>query len=162
MRRDDEGGGNGEVERLRAENAELRRFKRLIDELPFGVGIFKADGVSPGDMRALYSNAAASRQHSGMDLGAVAGRPLSEVAQAALAAPDSYNIPNTCQRVAERERAELMPAVAFGDTNSRAWFTVHVLPLGERIVASVGEDISARMRAEYEIRTLNRELEKSL
>jgi signal transduction histidine kinase/CheY-like chemotaxis protein len=156
-----DGGSNDEVERMRSEIAELRKFKRLIDALPFGVMIFQADGSAPEEMRALYGNASASR-HSGMDLSTGAGLPLREVAPAALAAPDSFNIPKTCQRVAERERAELMPAVAFGDTNSRTWFTVHVLPLGERIVASVGEDISARMHAEHEIRALNRELEKSL
>jgi signal transduction histidine kinase/CheY-like chemotaxis protein len=152
---------DSEFERLEREVEELRTFKRLVDRLPFGVVVLNATAADPDAPRTVYSNPRAEQQ-SQLDLVAARAPSVRAVGRAALDVPDSYNIAKTCQRVAEREQAELMPAVALGDTNSRAWFDVHALPLGGGLVACIGEDISARMHAEYEIRALNRELEKSL
>jgi signal transduction histidine kinase len=147
------------LERLLVSADQIRR---LADDLPFGIAIWRAESADPADLRLVYANTEASRQ-SGMQLGPLIGKTAREVLPAALLAPDAYNLPRMWQRVAEGGQRELMPAAHYGEQgHSKEWLNAHAVPLGERMVAAVYENISARMRDEQEIRDLNRELERSL
>jgi signal transduction histidine kinase len=152
-----------ELERLRARLAERKKLERLADDLPFGLTIWHAGSNDPGDLRLVYVNAQASIQWA-TDLAPMVGKTVREAMPATLQAPDAYNMPGMWQRVAESGQGEVMPAVRQsqqgGERNE--WVNAHAVPLGDRMVAAVHENITARMHAEQEIRSLNLELERSL
>ena len=72
------------LERLLVSADQIRR---LADDLPFGIAIWRAESADPGDLRLVYANTEASRQ-SGMELGPLVGKTAREVLPAALLAPD--------------------------------------------------------------------------
>jgi signal transduction histidine kinase/CheY-like chemotaxis protein len=151
-----------EIEDLQGQLKDPPKLKRLADGLPFGIAIWRAESDDPGDLRLLYANAEASLQWT-TELGPLVGKTVREALPMTLAAPDAYNLPRMWQRVATGGQRELMPAVRFGEQgHNKVWLNAHAVPLGDRVVAAVHEDIGARMRAEQEIRELNRELERSL
>ncbi len=121
-----------------------------------------AEGDDAADLRLLYANAEASR-HANIDLTQLVGKRVGEVFPNALAAPGSYNLPAMWQRAAVSDQREVMPAIWQRQGSGPArWLNAYAIPLGDRQVAAVHEDISARMQAEHEIRKLNLELQRSL
>ncbi|MFI5309258.1 MAG: PAS domain-containing protein, partial [Polyangiales bacterium] len=136
--------------------------QQLAASLPFGVMIWGADGPDAGSLRLLYANAEASKQ-AGIALDGKLDRTAAEIFPDLVAAPDTYNVARMWHRVAERQESEVMPAMRLALAGAEPrWFNAHAVPLGDHRVASVYEDITERMRADHEIRTLNRALERSL
>jgi signal transduction histidine kinase/ActR/RegA family two-component response regulator len=124
--------------------------------------IWHAGSAQAAGLTFLYANAAASKQ-LGVTLDGALGKSVAELFPELASAPESYNVAEMWHRVAERQEREVMPAMRYGPLGQEPrWFNVYALPLGDRRVASVHEDIGDRMRAEHEIRGLNRELERSL
>lgn len=129
----------------------LEGWRNLIERAPFGVTVWRADTDAPADIRLIYSNPRASAE-SGVSMQARTGRTVGELFPAGLDAPPADNIPAAWLRVARTERGETMDAVPYGDEqHPQGWFRIHFVPLGDRKVASVYENVTHQVAARREL-----------
>ncbi len=126
-------------------------WRDLIERAPFGVTVWRADTDQPADIRLIYANPRASAE-SGLSMQDRTGRTVGELFPAGLDAPPAENIPAAWLRVANSERGETMDAVHYGDDeHPQGWFRIHFVPLGDRKVASVYENVTHQVAARREL-----------
>lgn len=124
---------------------------RLAAQAPFGVSIWRAESDDPADIRLIYANARAAEE-SGVPMPELVGRTVGELFPTGLDAPPRDNIPAAWLRVATTERGETMHAVPYGDDeHPMGWFRIHFIPLGDRRVASLYENVTRQMAASREL-----------
>jgi len=149
-----------ECAELRGEAASLAMFRDLADQLPYGVGIWRAESVDPGDMRLLYTNDRAAHEW-GDDFADQVGRTLREAIPEALEAPAPFNLPVMWHRVATSSTSEAVDPLPYGDPEDPSgWLRAHAVPAGENLVAMVFDNVSRHIRAERQLQELNRALER--
>jgi signal transduction histidine kinase len=133
----------------------------LVDRLPLGVTVWRAESDRPEDLRLVYANPRAALE-SGVDEAAVLGTTVGETYPDALVAPADANIPAAWLRVATTGKPELLERVPYGDArHPHGWFDVNIVPLGDRLVASVYQNVTARVRSAETIGHQNEELARS-
>lgn len=126
-------------------------WRALVDRAPFGVTVWHAETDAPADVRLIYANPQATAE-SGLPMGDRVGQTVGELFPTGLDAPEAHNIPQAWVRVADREQGETMEAVPYGDeTHPLRWFRIHFVPLGERRVASVYENVTRQIAARREL-----------
>ena len=134
----------------------------LLGELPYGIAIFRSESPDPLDLRLVYANAEASQQ-IGFDLGPLCGQTVREAFPSGLLGDGSSGAARMYQRVADGGGRERMSGVRYApDAKSARWFDVLAIPLGERQVAVLHDNLGERQSKEREVRDLNLELERSL
>jgi len=149
-----------ECSELRGEVDGLQVFRDLADQLPYGVGIWRARGVDPGDMRLLYTNDRAALEW-GEEFAQQIGRSLRDAIPEALEAPAPFNLPVMWHRVASSGTPEVVDPLPYGDPeNPRGWLRAHAVPAGEGLVGMVFDNVSRHIRAERQLHELNRALEQ--
>ena len=145
---------------LRGDAASLEMFRDLADHLPYGVGIWRAESVDPGDMRLLYTNDRAAREW-GEEFAQQVGRTLREAIPEALDAPAPFNLPVMWHRVATSTMPEVVDPLPYGDPEQPSgWLRAHAVPAGDQLVGMVFDNVSRHIRAERQLQDLNRALER--
>lgn len=120
----------------------LSEYERVLDSLPFGALIWRADGHDPADLRLVYANAATEGE-AGYDARRLVGGRLAEVMPGAL---DFWG--PTYLRVIETGEPATEEA-PFGD--ERHPYRVHrvrMSPIDDRTVLVVDQDVTDMKRAE--------------
>ena len=146
----------------RGANVSPEHALALLGELPYGIAIFRAESKDPLDLRLVYANAEAS-QLLGVDLEALCGKTVREAFPTGLLGDGSNGAARMYQRVAEGGARERMSGVRYADgAKGAGWFDVLAIPLGERQVAVLHDNLGERQLKEREVRDLNLELERSL
>ncbi len=139
----------------------LGLLRALVERLPHGVTVWRADTDDPADLRLVYANPRSSEE-SGVDNDAIMGTTVGETYAPALEAPPELNIPAAWMRVATGGEPEVMERVPYGDVrHPQGWFDIHMVPIGDRCVANVYENVTKRLRAEQAVRKHTEELERS-
>ena len=136
------------TERKRAE-AAVRLFADVAHYIPIGLLIYQLDGEPPV-LRVRSGNRTAS---------SVLGVPLDEAGGRAVTDLFPTTPPDRLRRytaVAASGRADDLGEFQYGDER---WWTVLAFPLPDRSVGIAFQDVTARRRAEDEVRRLNAELE---
>lgn len=149
-----------ECAELRGEAATATMFRELADNLPYGVGIWRAEGVDPGDMRLLYTNDRAALEW-GEDFAQQVGRRLRDAIPEAMDAPAPFNLPVMWHRVAKSATPEVVDPLPYGDPDDpNGWLRAHAIPAGVDQVGMVFDNVSRHIRAERQLQDLNRALER--
>ena len=128
---------------------------KLVDALPLGVVVVRAESDDPASLRILRVNPAASAQ-SGEPLEGSVGALVADV----LRASEAWAAAVHACAVAQREEVFERDHIPSGAT-----FRVWVRPLGDRVVAVLHEDISELRRRDAAVREserLNRSIVASL
>lgn len=145
---------------LEREVAELRQFRELIDNLPYGVGLWQSQSHDPGEMVLRYVNPRASLEW-GTDVATKVGQTLRTAFPEALNAPAPYNLAQTWNRVARSGTPETVDPLPYGPLDHPdGWLRAHTIPAGPGMAAMVFDNVSRHIRAERQLRSLNNELEK--
>jgi len=139
-----------ELSLLRARVAELERFERIVDALPFGAVVLQVQSNAPGDLRFAYANARAGVE-SRLDVRSHIGRTLEEVL------PDEFREEGEGAEPAyvaafRRAAAGGVAEVLDVDRGPRGWLDLHCIPLGDGCVAAVYHNTSARKQVEGALR----------
>ena len=113
----------------------------LLDRLPLGVSVYRLEAPDdPASFRLAYANAAAG-EITGLDVAREVGRPLVDVAPGVAA---SGLLDRYAAVVRSGEAADL-GLVTYGDDRiAERTYQVDAVPVGERSVAAVFRDVSAR------------------
>lgn len=149
-----------ECAELRGDVGQLSAFRALADHLPYGVGLWRADGPDPGDMQLLYTNDRAALEW-GEEFAQMVGRTLREAVPEALEAPAPFNLPVMWHRVAISATPEVVDPLPYGDPDQpRGWLRAHAVPAGDNLVAMVFDNVTRHIRAERQLHELNRALEQ--
>ena len=113
----------------------------LLDQLPIGISVYRLeDPDDPASLRVVYSNPA-SGEITGLDAEAERGKLLTEVAPGV--AETEY--PAIYADVVRTQTARDLGTVEYGDARIRAsLFAIRAVPVGDREVAVVFEDVSDR------------------
>lgn len=126
-------------------------WRNLAEHAPFGVTIWRAETDDPADIRLIYSNPRAAAE-SGLSMESRVGKTVGQLFPDSLDAPPPHNIPAAWLRVATTGRGETMDAVPYGDAiHPLRWFRIHFVPLGDRRVASVYENVTRQVAARREL-----------
>ncbi len=145
---------------LRRENEHLTMFRVLADNLPLGIGLWRAEGVDPGDMRLLYTNDQAALEW-GEDFAQQVGQVLRDAIPEAMEAPAPFNLPVMWHRVATSATPEVVDPLPYGDPEApNGWLRAHAIPAGDNLVGMVFDNVSRHIRAERQLQDLNRALER--
>jgi PAS domain S-box-containing protein len=138
---------------VNADRAELQR--ELLDCVPQGLTVWQLeDAADDGSLCLIYANRAAST-HLGMDLSSALGRPLQFVLPATSEDARRF-LAEVCRTRKGRELGE----VAYGDPAvPQNTFLVRAIPVMERAVAVLFQNLTEERRAESETASLNRFLD---
>lgn len=131
-------------------------YRSIVEHLPYGLVVYRAEGDDPRDLRLVFANAGTAR-HGGYDMRAVVGQRLED------AFPNSLtSVPEVPQAFirAARDGAEASHDVPYGDDRvTSGWFHQQVVPLGNDLMMAVFHDITARKQLEQELRDVADELD---
>ena len=142
------------TERKRAE-AALRLFADVAQNIPIGLLIYQLDGPGAGALLRVRSGNRGAARLLGIALDAALGRAVTDVFPAI---PEDQLRRYTA--VAESGAADDLGEFRYGDARvAERWWSVLAFPLPDRSVGIAFQDVSARKRAEAEVRRLNEELE---
>lgn len=130
---------------------------RLIRTLPFGVTIWRIETDEPEGALLIWANNRASAE-TGIDLSPFVGKTVGEVFPAMF----DTDIPRAWAQAAKTDTPETIYDVKYEDENLPfRRYDVHLIPLGDRLVALVYQNVTAQRKAEERVRRQVGQLERT-
>jgi signal transduction histidine kinase len=126
----------------------LTVMQRTLDGLPFGVTLWRAETENADDLTLVYANARAS-QEAGLDLGALVGKRVGELVPPSLDVPFGKRLKHEGLSTVVEKTARTIPRFQYVDKQGTAReFRVHMVPVWERTLALVYEQLDTEADAE--------------
>jgi signal transduction histidine kinase len=126
----------------------LTVMQHTLDGLPFGVTLWRAESDDPDDLTLMYANARASRE-AGLDLKALVGKRVRELLPPSVDVPFGTRLKHEGLSAALERTARTIPRFEYVDKRGKAReFRIHMVPVWERTVALVYEQLDAQADAE--------------